>query len=201
MALNSYAQQFYVGAKTQIGSARFLNEKQQIYGLSIHNASNNTLGVNYRYYPDNSSYYTGNIGSISAELAYNVTTINFMYLGNAYPYTFKSFEIPVMWNIRNEDWGLYGELGLNYSYTIRQKYNSVLPIKFNRNNLFGVVGFGFDNKLSNTLTLTIGARGSYNVLDATKNINNIKLYSATRIARWQAIVGLSYYIHYYHDNH
>lgn len=195
------AQQFYVGPKVAFGPVYMINKKTQEYGLSTSRNTIASFGGTFKYYPDKNTYYSNSIEALYVEASYDIQNIDYRYYGLDVNRKINSITVPVLLNSRNQDWGLYGEIGLAYTYILKSTIDNYLPIKFNKNNLNAIMGFGFDNKLSRSLVLTTGLRGTYNLLDATSNVNNIEHYRQYHNIQAQFVLGLSFYYHAYHDNH
>lgn len=204
-SLIASAQIFQIGAKSNI-EKNFIINSINIPNTKFISSYCYSYGVNFKYYPNPKTYYDNGIYGLSVELLLNNSRQTYTRLDTNLEqttYDFKNIDIPIMLHSKNQDWGLYGEIGIDYSRNISININNKnsYPMKFKKDIFYGIVGFGFDNEITRSKILTIGARGYYPLTDMTENINGYSNYKKLHIPRAGLVVGFMWYINYYHNNH
>lgn len=195
------AQQFSFGVNSSIYDINLSSFNRNVKDFYITEFRSNFVGLNFKYYPNQYTYYTNNITGISGGVGISTFKMKMNNSSYSYESVINSLECPLLVHHKNEDWGLYIEAGPSYIYNYKISYNDLPSKPINKNTLNGVFGIGFDNRLTNDLKFTIGTRFSYNLTDLTNNSNGLIGYKSTHYIRTQMMLGVSYYIENYHDNH
>ncbi len=192
LGFNLQAQQFLLGPNYS-HDLNFTNlSRKNASGLKVDDS--NTIGLSFKFYPDRNTYYSNNINGLNIGISTGYYNLSYLKNSSFYKTKLRTLEIPVLFSSKNEDWGLYGEIGLNYTYNFIIDNNSIY--KINKNLINPLVGFGFESVLTNNWRITTGLRSSYNMVNLFPDIER-----STQILKNQLFLGLYYHWDYYHDNH
>ncbi|MEI6815198.1 MAG: hypothetical protein WCL14_01210 [Bacteroidota bacterium] len=201
----SFGQEWSAGLKIipqeniNIGSNVATSNSKYISSIST------SFGLNYKFCYNLRSYYSHNKNSFSIEALYMNSHLFYTRKDVELPttdFSFKSIEIPLIFQSRNDDWGFYGEAGLGYFCILSKDVSpsNSIQLAFNNSNIDGIIGIGLDNKLNKGIILTIGLRGYYPLFDMTSNLYHDKNYQSTHIVRFGSVLAVMYYFDYFNSN-
>lgn len=210
LSLNTlYSQSWYVGGVTQINKIYLPNGNINIPNANLRASWSYEYGLQSAFFIDPWSYYANGMYGVRFGILKNESTYSILKdslgEGELISNKIKSIKVPVAFNHKNETSGWTYELGLLYAYDYNKEINESFNMNPNKHHLSLLAALGFEWELSESgmglrpFTFCWGIRGSYDILNYTKN-NGYENYESTRFLNIGLFVGLNYKIDYYHDH-
>jgi hypothetical protein len=200
IAVISSAQSIQFGGRYSFNTTWLLNANipDDSTNLTYQMTGGNSGGFTFVFYFDNSTMYSKGYLGFSVELLSSKHNQKYVYEDSLkQKYTQKInltyLDIPIMFRAESETGGLYGEVGVQYSFLSKanefvagpsQQFSGGLSIKssYNKSNLAAILGFGFDHKIGDHVVVVTGLRFGYGLSDATKPQSGTPGYKPTHTA-------------------